>query len=119
MIARNPIDWRAGHHLALDSLPRWAPETLGRRLAWFPPGVCRWWPSPADGVHVFAGGPRCIVLGDWSGRWRFGDTWGCDLIELIAELRRCRPGQALAYVCRWAGVPDLPRVRDQHQRRAA
>lgn len=119
MIAGNPIDWQQGHHLALVSLPRWSPEVLGARLTWFPPGECRWWPDPSDGVHLFAERRPRVVLGDWSGRWLLGEEWGCDVILLIAQLRGCRPGQALAYVCRKAGVPDLPRVRDRQRRRAA
>lgn len=115
---RAPIDWKMGHVLALECMPRWAPATLGRRLAWYPPGAVKWWPNIFDAVSIY-GGPRVVCLGDWSGRFRIGDTWGCDLVELVAELRRCRPGQALSYICRHAGVPDLPRVSGPVFRRAA
>lgn len=98
------FEFRLGAEIALEALRVWAPPLLGRRIAFFAPGETAWWPNSFDGVHVFVGPPPC-VLGDWSGRWREDDTWGLDPIELIARRRRCRPGQALAWVCRAAGVP--------------
>lgn len=98
------LDFMLGEAIAVETLPLWAPPLLGRRLTFFQPGEATWWPNRFDGVHVFVGPPAC-ALGDWSGRWRERDTWGLDPIQLIARRRRCRPGQALAWLCRHAGVP--------------
>jgi hypothetical protein len=98
------LDFRLGAALALDNLHLWTPHLLGRRILMFAPGEAVWWPNRCDGVHVFAGPPPC-ALGDWSGRWREGETWGADLLTLIARRRGCRPGQGLAWICRLAGVP--------------
>jgi hypothetical protein len=98
------FDFGLGAALALEALPAWAPRLLGRRLVMFEPGEAAWWPNRFDAVHVFTGPPPCAV-GDWCGRWRENDTWGRDLVELVARRRRCRPGQAVAWLCRVAGVP--------------
>jgi hypothetical protein len=107
---RPPIDFKAVNTLAMANLPAWVPRILGRRFAYYPPGSVAWWPSPADGVHMFDGGPRAIFLGDWSGRWRWGEAWGTDMVDLLARLRGCRQGQAAALLTRTCGVPDVPRL---------
>ncbi len=98
------LDFPLASALAAEALGAWAPRLLGRRIVSFGPGEAAWWPNGFDGVHVFAGPPP-TALGDWSGRWRRGDRWGRDLIELVSVARRCRPGQAAAFVARVAGVP--------------
>jgi len=98
------IDWPLAGALAAEALPAWAPALLGRRIVSFAPGEVRWWPNKFDGVHAFAGPPPAYV-GDWSGRWRRGERWGIDLIELVAAVRGCHPGQAVAFIARAAGVP--------------
>ena len=110
------IDWPLASALAAEALPAWAPALLGRRVASFAPGEARWWPHRFEGVHVFAGPPPACI-GDWSGRWHRDDRWGCDLIELVASARGCRPGQAAAFICRSAGVPFEALLADR--RRAA
>jgi len=110
------IDWPLASALAAEALPAWGPALLGRRIVSFDPGEARWWPNRFDGVHLFAGPPSTAV-GDWSGRWRRGERWGRDLIELVAAVRGCRPGQAVAFIARAAGVPFEALLADR--RRAA
>ena len=98
------LDFALAGALAAEALPLWASALLGRRIVTFRPGETVWWPNRFDGVHVFAGPPP-TALGDWSGRWRRGERWGRDLVELVAAVRGCRPGQAAAVVARVAGVP--------------
>lgn len=112
------FDFKIGAALALESLALWAPRLLGRRVVMLEPGEARWWPNSFDAVHVFTGPPPCAV-GDWSGRWREGETWGLDLIGLVARRRRCRPGQALAWLCRCAGAPIEAVMLPSSGRRAA
>lgn len=112
------LDFALGAALALDNLNLWAPRLLGRRLVMLEPGEAAWWPNRFDGVHIFAGQPPC-ALGDWSGRWREGETWGRDAIALIARRRGCRPGQALAWLARSAGVPVEAVMLPSSGRRAA
>jgi hypothetical protein len=111
------IDWPLASALAAEELPAWAPALLGRRVASFAPGEVLWWPNRVDGVHLFAGPPPAYV-GDWSGRWRRGERWGVDLIELVAAVRGCRPGQAAAFIARAAGVPFEALVTDRSRRAA-
>jgi len=85
------IDFALAGLIAAESLVAWAPLVLGPRIAIFRPGEARWWPNRYDSVHVLAGPPPTCI-GDWSGRWRRGDRWGTDLVALVAEARRCRPG---------------------------
>lgn len=108
---RPPIDFAAVHTLAMANLPAWVPRLLGKRLVYFPPGAVAWWPNKADGVHMFDAGPRAVFLGDWSGRWRWGEVWGTDTVDLLARLRGCRQGQAAVQLTRACGVQDVPRVR--------
>jgi hypothetical protein len=110
------IDWPLASALAAEALPAWARALLGRHIASFAPGEARWWPNRFDGVHLFVGPPP-TALGDWSGRWRRGERWGRDLVALVAAARGCRPGQAVAYVCRAAGAPFEALAADR--RRAA
>jgi hypothetical protein len=108
---RPPIDFAGVHTLAMANLPAWVPKLLGRRLVYFAPGALAWWPSRADGVHLFAGAPRAVYLGDWSGRWRIGETWGADAVGLVARLRSCSQGQAAVQLTRACGVQDVPRLK--------
>jgi len=98
------IDWALAAALAAETLPIWAPRLLGRHVVSFKPGEVRWWPNRYDCVHIFAGPPP-TAIGEWSARWRRSDRWGRDLIQLVAAMRGCRPGQAAAYVARAAGAP--------------
>jgi hypothetical protein len=118
--ARPPrhFDYKHAHYLALETVGQWAPALLGRRIVVFAPGEAAWWPHRCDGVHVFLG-PPAVAIGDWSGRWRRGETWGLDLIALIARRRGCRPGQAFAWTCRLAGVPIEALMLPTSGRRAA
>jgi hypothetical protein len=111
------IDFALASALAAEALPAWAPALLGRRVASFAPGEVRWWPNKFDGVHIFAGPPP-VYIGDWTGRWRQGEQWGRDLVELVAAVRGCRPGQAVAFICRSAGVPFEALVTDRSRRPA-
>ena len=111
------LDFALASALAAETLGAWAPRLLGRRLASFEPGQARWWSNTFDGVHVFAGPPP-TALGDWSGRWRRGERWGRDLIELVAAARGCRPGQAVAFIARAAGVPFEALLADRPRRAA-
>jgi hypothetical protein len=104
------VDWKLAELVALDNLPAWAPEALGQRAAFWPPGAVTWWPNRFDGVHALIVRGRLAFLGDWQGRAFYAGRWFNHVMELVAHLRGTSRGSATAWACRKAGVPELPRV---------